>query len=502
MREINLGRVKGDDATINGYSIITITDGVGITLTQNGSSLTIAADTDSAPTENSSKPVTSGGVYTAIAGITLSGLGAGSAAVLNAPSTGNAGNTEVVLGSDTRLTDARNAADVYDWAKASSKPSYNYSEIGNTPTLGTAAALNVAATGNAGTSEVVKGNDTRLTDARNAADVYSWAKASTKPTYTANEVGAIPSTDKGAVNGVAELDANGLVPASQLPSFVDDVRTGTASGVTQTAAGTYSATGFILTGESTQAAMEVGVTYVDTTSNIQYRWTGTSTNLVSMGSNLALGETNMTAYAGNKGKANADAISAIKNGSSINTFGGVETALSDKVDKVAGKGLSTNDYDASAVAEVAKVAGKADENQTFTAASTRANIDSGESFATILGKIKKFFADIADLAFISKDGVSSTKFLRGDGTWQSIPAQAQADWSQSTSTAVDYIKNKPTSETAASGGTTESLVTTGEKYTWNNKLDPSGNAASATLAKTISVNPTDTTNLNIWIEAT
>lgn len=28
---------------------------------------------------------------------------------------------------------------------------------------------------------------------------------------------------KGAVNGLAELDASGLVPASQLPSYVDDV---------------------------------------------------------------------------------------------------------------------------------------------------------------------------------------------------------------------------------------------------------------------------------------
>lgn len=35
----------------------------------------------------------------------------------------------------------------------------------------------------------VKNTDARLSDARNAKDVYAWAKASTKPTYTANEVG-------------------------------------------------------------------------------------------------------------------------------------------------------------------------------------------------------------------------------------------------------------------------------------------------------------------------
>ena len=58
------------------------------------------------------------------------------------------------------------------------------------------------------------GNDSRLTDSRNAKDVYSWAKASSKPTYTASEVGAIASTLKGTANGVAELDANGKVPST------------------------------------------------------------------------------------------------------------------------------------------------------------------------------------------------------------------------------------------------------------------------------------------------
>ena len=33
----------------------------------------------------------------------------------------------------------------------------------------------------------------------------------------------IPNSEKGAVNGVAELDGSGTVPASQLPSYVDDV---------------------------------------------------------------------------------------------------------------------------------------------------------------------------------------------------------------------------------------------------------------------------------------
>jgi len=41
-----------------------------------------------------------------------------------------------------------------------------------------------------GSNEAVAGNDSRLTNDRPASDVYSWAKAATKPTYTADEVGA------------------------------------------------------------------------------------------------------------------------------------------------------------------------------------------------------------------------------------------------------------------------------------------------------------------------
>lgn len=69
----------------------------------------------------------------------------------------------------------------------------------------------------------------------------------------------------------------------------------------------------------------------------------------------------------------------------------------------AGGGGSVNDVtvngtsvvNAQGVAEVTAV----QDNPTFTEAQTRANIASGESFATILGKIKKFFTDLKAVAF-------------------------------------------------------------------------------------------------------
>lgn len=49
---------------------------------------------------------------------------------------------------------------------------------------------------------------------------------------------------------------------------------------------------------------------------------------------------------------NTTAINGIRNGSTINSFAGVESALNTKVDKVAGKGLSTNDFDNTQKAQI------------------------------------------------------------------------------------------------------------------------------------------------------
>lgn len=100
-------------------------------------------------------------------------------------------------------------------------------------------------------------------------------------TPTASDVGAIPTSAKGANSGVAELDSNGKVPSSQLPSYVDDV-------LEYSSQSSFPATG------------ETGKIYVDTSTNTTYRWSGTG--YVAIGSSLALGETSSTAYRGDRGK--------------------------------------------------------------------------------------------------------------------------------------------------------------------------------------------------------
>lgn len=101
----------------------------------------------------------------------------------------------------------------------------------------------------------------------------------------------VKRSEMGVASGVATLDATGKVPASQLPSYVDDVLEYT------------SRAGFPATGQS-------GIIYVDLATNKTYRWGGT--DYVEISASLALGETSSTAYAGDKGKANADAITALQ----------------------------------------------------------------------------------------------------------------------------------------------------------------------------------------------
>lgn len=101
----------------------------------------------------------------------------------------------------------------------------------------------------------------------------------------------VKRSEMGTASGVATLDTNGKVPSSQLPSYVDDV-------LEYNSLSAFPATG------------ETGKIYIAKDTNKTYRWSGTAYTEIS--ASLALGETSSTAYAGNKGKQNADDIAALK----------------------------------------------------------------------------------------------------------------------------------------------------------------------------------------------
>ena len=119
------------------------------------------------------------------------------------------------------------------------------------------------------------------------------------PTLTADDVGAIPSTSKGAASGVAELDSTGKVPVSQLPSYVDDV---VNSYVVEGAEALSS--GWLSASDGGEAmAPDANKIYVVLSDgeyqNLTFRWSGTV--YVEISPSLALGETASTAFPGDKG---------------------------------------------------------------------------------------------------------------------------------------------------------------------------------------------------------
>ena len=111
----------------------------------------------------------------------------------------------------------------------------------------------------------------------------------------------VDKTEIGVAGGVASLDAGGLVPSSQLPSYVDDVLEYPSPG-------------------DFPSAGEAGKIYVTKDTNLTYRWSGTG--YVEISKSLALGETSSTAYRGDRGKVAYD-HSQIKDGSNPHgtTFG-------------------------------------------------------------------------------------------------------------------------------------------------------------------------------------
>ena len=94
--------------------------------------------------------------------------------------------------------------------------------------------------------------------------------------------GKLDASQKGAIDGVAELGHDGKVPSSQLPSYVDDV-------LEYAALASFPATG------------ETGKIYVALDTNKTYRWSGST--YIEISSSLALGETSGSAYRGDRGAA-------------------------------------------------------------------------------------------------------------------------------------------------------------------------------------------------------
>ena len=258
---------------------------------------------------------------------------------------------------------------------------------------------------------------------------------------------------KGVANGVAELDSSGKVPSSQLPSYVDDV-------LEYDSQSAFPSTG------------ETGKIYVAKDTNKSYRWTGSAYSQIK--GDLALGETSSTAYRGDRGKvaydhsqsthARTDATKTEASSTNGNIkINGTET----KVYTHPGSGTNPHGTTKSDVG-LGNVPNVTTDNQTpsFTEASTRANIATGEKLSVIFGKIKKYFTDLKAVAFSGSYNDLSDK--------PTIPTNTDSKVSQTaTTTSADY-------EVLFSSTADNTTRTEGARKNSNLKFNPSTGNLQAT----------------------
>ena len=155
---------------------------------------------------------------------------------------------------------------------------------------------------------------------------------------------------------VGKLD--GVINASNLPSYVDDVLE------------YENKTSFPTSGEA-------GKIYVDKDANLTYRWSGTA--YVEISPSLALGETSSTAFAGDKGKTAYDHSQKTGNphGTKIADITNLQSTLDDKVPSsrtVNGKALSANITLAKGDVGLGNVDNTADANKSVNSAKTASTL--------------------------------------------------------------------------------------------------------------------------------
>lgn len=258
--------------------------------------------------------------------LTKSGTGNGTSSSFNIS---GGGATSVTVSGGKIVVSSTDNNTTYTFAEGTTEGAFSVTPSGSSAQvvkihgLGTAAytdsdAYDAAGTG-AAAAKAVQGNTTSTVKAVEdaAAAAQSAAEAAQA---TANA--AIPSTEKGANNGVATLDGTGKIPAAQLPASVDE----------------------IIEAENFEALPETGEgskIYVTLDNNKTYRWGGS--DYVEISASIALGETTGTAYDGAKGAQLRTDLTAHTKNSEIHVTTSDKTNWNGKttMTEVEGKGYQT-----------------------------------------------------------------------------------------------------------------------------------------------------------------
>lgn len=239
----------------------------------------------------------------------------------------------------------------------------------------------------------------------------------------------IAATEKGANSGVATLGADGKVPSSQLPSFVDDVIEGYY----------YDGKFYEEQAHTTEITPEGGKIYIDLSTEKTYRWGGSTYAEISAG--LALGETQGTAYEGSKGKQVADNLSAHTGNTDIHVTTSDKTAWNAKYDKPSG-GIPSTDMSDAVQASLALADSAIQSHQDITGKADKVTSATNGNFAALdsNGNLTDSNAKASD--FQSK--ISASGILKGDGSGGVTAAVAGTDYQAPVvfNTAYDASTNK------------------------------------------------------------
>ena len=176
----------------------------------------------------------------------------GTSAAKDIPASGNASASQVVYGTDTRLSDSRPASDVSAWAKAGTKPAYTYTEVG---------------ADQAGAAAAVKDTTTKTGILKGGSGVVSAAANSDLPAMSATVGGAVPTPPNNTTTFLRG-DGTFAVPPSGTGTVTSVGGTGTVSGLTLSGAVTTSGNltlGGAITGFATGAGSASGANTVDVT---------------------------------------------------------------------------------------------------------------------------------------------------------------------------------------------------------------------------------------------
>lgn len=327
--------------------------------------------------------------------------------------------------------------------------------------------------------------------------VPAWAKAATKPSYTASEVGALPDTTTIPTKTSQLTNDSGFLTQHQDISGKLD-KTGDGSSVT--AAFTQaSSRANIATGEKLSVIFGKIMKWFEDLGSLAFKSTVSKSDLESsVQTSLGKADTALQSYTETDPTVPSWAKESTKPSYTASEVGALPdtTTIPTKTSQLTNdSGFLTQHQDISG--KLDKTGDGSSVTTSFTQASTRANLSTGEKLSVSMGKIMKWFSDLGSLAFkstVSKSDLESsvqTSLGKADSALQSytetdptVPAWAKASTKPSyTASEVGALPSTTTIPSKTSQLTNDSgFLTQHQDISW--KLDKTGDGSSVTTTFT------------------